>query len=682
MLYRGARAGRIIGKIISDAKDPLVLIGAPDRLLEKLEKYSHSFAAAQLTDSRNIEQVTDSRNVNQHSGSRTADRRVQKRGLRIERITAKTSPKNRMHYYRSRKVVCVTEHIFLIDLLKQYVPSEKVRVIYLLGPQAAESNRNIRNFIFFSAQTKIHVVLVWSRKYSFPEIVERSRMPPSCIFLYPNFHTAVQRSLGDFEISEVRLPLDSIRAHIQAEIHEVARKMTSFPGHSIFSRYIEWTKYCINHSVSVLFNLPATSFLAAFKHATSLAANRETLCNMYGTPASEHDGEIKYASALSWLEMEEIESICLAAEKLAASETEPPKVRATRSLLSKYPDRSFAILAHDLPELSFQNPRPKSTAVLASTMRKLALRPSPHVILLNYTQETLVRLKMQREKWRRQGVDINVSIITVLGSLEELGHLEAAEEEKNAFITAIGIKQNRPAELDKAPQPVPLGVSSPPRISIDLRELRSSLPCYLAKKYASTALVEFATLKHGDYVLNHTYYIERKEMGDFMGSLSSGRLFKQMQSIRHGNRTPYLLLEFPEGEKISALRYAAQRHITTDPVSRIVALLRTLVHVKIFFSNAERMSSALIHALLRKTAAPRKGQIKHADILSAAPAVTESLISVPGVTYSNIQNILSAFSNLHDLATATRDRVVSALGPAEGQKAYDFFNATSLGPAK
>jgi len=54
---------------------------------------------------------------------------------------------------------------------------------------------------------------------------------------------------------------------------------------------------------------------------------------------------------------------------------------------------------------------------------------------------------------------------------------------------------------------------------------------------------ELHRLKIGDYIINNEIYIERKTIPDFIESLYSGRLFKQIHNTRKENKRAILIIE-------------------------------------------------------------------------------------------------------------------------------------------
>lgn len=66
-----------------------------------------------------------------------------------------------------------------------------------------------------------------------------------------------------------------------------------------------------------------------------------------------------------------------------------------------------------------------------------------------------------------------------------------------------------------------LATVEPPRIIVDVREFRSSLPSLL---HASSFVVQPMTLTIGDYILSPEMVVERKSIPDLISSFNSGRL--------------------------------------------------------------------------------------------------------------------------------------------------------------
>ncbi|UYV73759.1 hypothetical protein LAZ67_11000775 [Cordylochernes scorpioides] len=97
-------------------------------------------------------------------------------------------------------------------------------------------------------------------------------------------------------------------------------------------------------------------------------------------------------------------------------------------------------------------------------------------------------------------------------------------------------------------QPVQLCLTDCCQVIVDTREFRSQLPSLIHRRGIA---IEPVTLEVGDYVLSPDSCVERKSVPDLIGSLNSGRLFTQAQSmLRHYSRA-LLLIEFDPSKSFS-----------------------------------------------------------------------------------------------------------------------------------
>lgn len=632
MVYKGARVGSILMKIIKEIKEPLVVIGVNSSYVEAVRK----------------------------TGKET--------GIQVRTIDAKTALERRRKIYREIGCIFVSEQIFLTDVLKEFV-GDGVRVVYLAGGSVYPS-KTMMEFILFAFKGKINIIYTWDPLYSFSEMVSNGYFSSSEIFLYPSFRKSVISSLGNFEITEITVGGGKERELIQMNIMELIKKIDSTIGKSLFDQYIESAKKSLQVCLVLLYNVSAEIFAEIFGITTDIDRNMATLSNLYGVADSMHARNTVYKNTIGWMASSEVEEIKEAAGILIQKEKISPKESVIIDLLKKDVYKNRCILSSKIP-LNFFNQsdlKIKSGKSFQKEIRKIAKEQNPQVILINYTTELLRRIKLCRERWRKRGVEVSLTVIRVKGSAEEINLLEEMAEEKDQFISAIGIKQNRPEVIERKTFIREPADPKAPLLEIDVRELRSKLPMQLAKHFTNLFKFDFRTLTTGDYVLNRTYFIERKRIDDFVSSLSSGRLLKQMQSLDFFKRSPYLLIEFPEKSKISFLSYTA-RITEMDLIPKIVKLLLSLRNIFIFYSSNERHSSALVNFLGRK--APGEINTKKE---SYSPKIIETLLAIPGIDYENVENILNKFESLYDLITSDEKRLRNSLGERIGENVHRFFN--------
>jgi DNA excision repair protein ERCC-4 len=80
----------------------------------------------------------------------------------------------------------------------------------------------------------------------------------------------------------------------------------------------------------------------------------------------------------------------------------------------------------------------------------------------------------------------------------------------------------------------------PARIVVDERERRSGIPDLLRQ---AGAIIDFAQLKVGDYVVSPKTAIERKTIQDLLNSIYDGRLFVQCSQLNEHYAKPVLIIE-------------------------------------------------------------------------------------------------------------------------------------------
>jgi DNA excision repair protein ERCC-4 len=80
----------------------------------------------------------------------------------------------------------------------------------------------------------------------------------------------------------------------------------------------------------------------------------------------------------------------------------------------------------------------------------------------------------------------------------------------------------------------------PARIVVDERERKSGIPDLLRQ---AGAIIDFAQLKVGDYVVSPKTAIERKTIQDLLNSIYDGRLFVQCSQLNEHYEKPVLIVE-------------------------------------------------------------------------------------------------------------------------------------------
>eukprot|EP00126_Sphaerothecum_destruens_P008079 Sdes_comp20084_c0_seq1m13017 len=194
-----------------------------------------------------------------------------------------------------------------------------------------------------------------------------------------------------------------------------------------------------------------------------------------------------------------------------------------------------------------------------------AFQPS-HIVLYQPNLKTIRNIELFHALNPHK--TLAVYTLTYSKSWEEHAYLFQIQKEKAAFVNLIHQKSNmavlknqdgrcKPETATADPTAASsrnARKSSLPKIIVDLREFRASLPPLL---YAAGFHLTPITLEIADYILASSIAVERKSIADFIASLHSGRLYAQMEAMVKFYKHPCLLLEFHDASVFSLLPSAA-----------------------------------------------------------------------------------------------------------------------------
>jgi DNA excision repair protein ERCC-4 len=181
----------------------------------------------------------------------------------------------------------------------------------------------------------------------------------------------------------------------------------------------------------------------------------------------------------------------------------------------------------------------------------------------------------------------------------------------------------------------------PARIVVDERERNSGIPELLRN---AGAVIDFAQLKVGDYVVSPETAVERKTVRDLVSSIYDGRLFVQCSDLVKHYQKPLLvlqgniadLLEIPEDiedkevKKLSErmpLAYDALATVATEfriPIIHTPSPDQTAQLLVILVNKALRDGKAT-GPLLRKIKKENPVYLQQLSVLSSVPGVGDKL---------------------------------------------------------
>lgn len=181
----------------------------------------------------------------------------------------------------------------------------------------------------------------------------------------------------------------------------------------------------------------------------------------------------------------------------------------------------------------------------------------------------------------------------------------------------------------------------PARIVVDEREKNSGIPKLLKN---AGAVVDFAQLKVGDYIVSPEIAVERKSIRDLISSIYDGRLFIQCSDLVKYYQKPLLvvqgniaeLTEIPEDVDHKDIKKLAERmSLAYDALATVATEFRIpILHTPSADQTAQLLVTLVNRSLkegkatgplLRKIKKENPLFIQQLSILSAVPGVGEKL---------------------------------------------------------
>ena len=331
-----------------------------------------------------------------------------------------------------------------------------------------------------------------------------------------------------------------------------------------------------------------------------------------------------------------------------------------------------------------------------------------YVIMYEPDASFIRRVEVYRSSHRDRNV--RVYFMYYGGSVEEQRYLATVRREKDAFtklikeragmsvvmtLDAYGAEDPQEAFLRTINTRIAGGgrlaaTAEPPRVVVDVREFRSSLPSLL---HGRSVIIVPCMLAVGDYVLTPSICVERKSVGDLVSSFRDGRLYAQAETMFQHYRDPMLLIEFDQDKSFTLEPFAdlsgsagsvAPGNMSSDLQSKIVLLTLAFPRLRIIWSSSPYQTAEIFESLKAKEeepdpiAAVRAGLEKGAgggvaeQVFNQEPQ--DMLAAVPGVTPRNLKNIVAEVENIREVANMEKGELEKMVGPEAGRMMYGFFN--------
>ncbi|PNY29057.1 DNA repair protein rad16 [Tolypocladium capitatum] len=314
------------------------------------------------------------------------------------------------------------------------------------------------------------------------------------------------------------------------------------------------------------------------------------------------------------------------------------------------------------------------------------------------------------EVYRSSHNDRNVRVYFMYygGSVEEQRYLSSVRREKDAFTKLIkeragmslvmtadahGVEDPQEAFLRTVNTRIAGGgrlaaTAQPPRVVVDVREFRSSLPSLL---HGRSMVVVPCMLTVGDYILSPNICVERKSVSDLISSFKDGRLYSQAETMFLHYRSPMLLIEFDQNKSFTlepfadlsgSLSSVAPANVSSDLQSKLVLLTLAFPKLRIIWSSSPYQTAEIFASLKAQEEEPDPIAAVQAGLDRDARAEDqafnrepqEMLAVVPGVTPKNIKNLVLETENVREVANMTVEELEPLVGRIAGKAIHGFFN--------
>lgn len=309
------------------------------------------------------------------------------------------------------------------------------------------------------------------------------------------------------------------------------------------------------------------------------------------------------------------------------------------------------------------------------------------------------------EVYRSSHTDRSIKVYFMYygGSVEEQRYLSAVRKEKDAFTKLIRERANMAITLT-APSLDPeeaflrtintriagggrlAATAEPPRVVVDVREFRSSLPSLL---HGKNITIVPCMLTVGDYVLSPQICIERKSISDLISSFANGRLYNQVEAMMEYYKSPMLLIEFDQNKSFTLepfSDYSSSSSASTsgpDLQAKIAMLTLSFPKLKIIWSSSPYQTSEIFTELKKQQEEPDPLKAVNigldpgvqGDEMRAFNLVPQDMLrALPGINEKNMLALTSAAENIQELANMEEEELVKAVGRETGRRIHRFFN--------
>lgn len=234
--------------------------------------------------------------------------------------------------------------------------------------------------------------------------------------------------------------------------------------------------------------------------------------------------------------------------------------------------------------------------------------------------------------------------------------------------------------------------AQPPRVVVDVREFRSSLPSLL---HGRSIVIVPCMLTVGDYILSPNICVERKSIKDLISSFKDGRLYNQAETMLEHYKSPMLLIEFDQNKSFTlepfadlsgSLTSVSSNNASSDLQSKLVLLTLAFPKLRIIWSSSPYQTAEIFESLKTQEAEPDPIQAVRIGLEGGQRVEDQSfnrepqdmLRVVPGVTSKNLATLVMGMGSLREVANAELEELDPLVGKEAGRQIHNFFSKSVL----
>ncbi|OAL27076.1 hypothetical protein AYO20_09884 [Fonsecaea nubica] len=328
------------------------------------------------------------------------------------------------------------------------------------------------------------------------------------------------------------------------------------------------------------------------------------------------------------------------------------------------------------------------------------IRPK-YIVMYSPSADFIRRVEVYRSSHSDRSV--RVYFLYYGNSVEEQRYLSAVRREKDAFTRLIKERGSMAVTLTDAGNLDPedaflrtvntriagggrlAATAAPPRVVVDVREFRSSLPSLL---HGRSMQVVPCQLTVGDYVLSPEICVERKSIRDLIASFKNGRLFNQAETMLQFYKYPFLLIEFDQNKSFTLDPFADLTSVlkapdaeTRDLQTKLVLLTLAFPRLKVIWASSPYQTAEIFEELKKQQEEPdplRAVQIgldenENPEERTFNTGPQDLLRTIPGVTAKNASRLYLEAKNVLEVANMSLEELDPLVGKESGRQIVRFF---------